>query len=223
MNVAASKVDKVIRVVLRKLANKTIQNLPSVGTISEIRLEARHLADIEDLEVGLVMRQNRPEEALGNCIHRDGTTKYHKKYQNFQITLQKLDPQELWGLHKRQQQTQMLWCMHTRTESGNWSMQCPALMTTIRRVCSQVGKGQQCHSSETSYKQSDKTFNLMSSRTGKQLLMKSRRACVSLVNSSVRCIPSLTLPKNATYIENIIGRSNQDDEDCKQSIPPSRF
>ena len=85
MNVATSKVDKVIRVVLRKLANKTVKNLPSVGTISEIRLEARHLADIE---VGLAMRKNRPEEALGNCIHGDGTTKYHKKYQNFQVTLQ---------------------------------------------------------------------------------------------------------------------------------------
>ena len=84
MNVATSKVTEVIRVVVKKMANKSSNKLSSIGTISQICLEASHLAD---LEVGLAMRENRPQDALGNCIHGDGTTKYHKKYQNWQVTL----------------------------------------------------------------------------------------------------------------------------------------
>ena len=42
MNVTTSKVSKVIRV-LKKLANKRVSKLPSIGTITEICVEARHL------------------------------------------------------------------------------------------------------------------------------------------------------------------------------------
>ena len=73
-NVSLSKVDEVIRTVLRNLAGKEIDRLPSMATKSMILLEARHLADVE---VGSAIRRCRPEDAVGNCIHGDGTTKFH--------------------------------------------------------------------------------------------------------------------------------------------------
>ena len=56
----------------------------SHSLLLEILLEARHLTDIE---LELAMKKNCPD-VLGNCIHGDGTTKYNKKYQNIQVTLQ---------------------------------------------------------------------------------------------------------------------------------------
>ena len=68
----------------KKPLAKRVLKLRGAGLISEIRLEARHL---DDIEVGLAMKENRPEDVLGNCVYGDRTTKYHKKYQNFQVTL----------------------------------------------------------------------------------------------------------------------------------------
>eukprot|EP00057_Strongylocentrotus_purpuratus_P011916 XP_011666390.1 PREDICTED: uncharacterized protein LOC105439273 [Strongylocentrotus purpuratus] len=83
-NVSLSKVDTVIRTVLRNLVGKEVSRLPSMGTKSRILVEARHLANVE---VVTAMNACRPEDAVGNCIHGDGTTKFHRKYQNFQVTL----------------------------------------------------------------------------------------------------------------------------------------
>ena len=47
-------------------------------------MEARHHADVE---VATAISACRPEDAVGNCIHGDGTTKFHCKYQHFQVTL----------------------------------------------------------------------------------------------------------------------------------------
>ena len=33
------------------------------------------------------MKSARPSDAVGNCIHGDGITKHHRKYQNFEVTL----------------------------------------------------------------------------------------------------------------------------------------
>ena len=85
MNVGMNKVNKVIRTVLNKLANKDIGRLPSNHIKSNILMEARFLADLEVAEAmkeGVTM-----DNVLGNAIHGDGTTKFHKKYQNFQVTL----------------------------------------------------------------------------------------------------------------------------------------
>ncbi|XP_033117054.1 uncharacterized protein LOC117116991 [Anneissia japonica] len=84
MNVAMSKVNDVIQIVLKKFTGKKVDRLPTLGKISQISLEARYLADVE---VALAMQANKPDDVLGNCIHGDGTTKYHKKWQNFQVTL----------------------------------------------------------------------------------------------------------------------------------------
>ena len=84
LNVSMSAVNKVIRSTLKKMANIEVGRLPSMGTTSKLVTEARVLADIE---VGLAMKEARPEDVLGNVIHLDGTTKYHKKYQNWQSTM----------------------------------------------------------------------------------------------------------------------------------------
>eukprot|EP00057_Strongylocentrotus_purpuratus_P029094 XP_011683568.1 PREDICTED: uncharacterized protein LOC105447354 isoform X1 [Strongylocentrotus purpuratus] len=83
-NVSLRKVTSVIRTVIKNLTGKNIGRLPSAGTVSRLAVEANHLATIE---VALAMKSATPEKALGNCIHGDGTTKHHRKYQNFQVTL----------------------------------------------------------------------------------------------------------------------------------------
>lgn len=83
-NVSMNKVSSVIRTVIKNLAGKCLDRLPSIGTVSKLALEANHLASIE---VALAMERADPQEAVGNCIHGDGTTKHHRKFQNFQVTL----------------------------------------------------------------------------------------------------------------------------------------
>ncbi|XP_041475676.1 uncharacterized protein LOC121424143 [Lytechinus variegatus] len=83
-NVSISKIDTVIRTVLKNLAGKEVDRLPSMETKSRILSEARHLADVE---VASAMNANRPGDAIGNCIHGDGTTKYLKQNQELQVTL----------------------------------------------------------------------------------------------------------------------------------------
>ncbi|XP_063962848.1 uncharacterized protein LOC135155998 [Lytechinus pictus] len=83
-NVSISKIDTVIRTVLKNLAGKEVDRLPSMETKSRILSEARHLADVE---VASAMKASRPGDAIGNCIHGDGTMKYLKKNRKFQVTL----------------------------------------------------------------------------------------------------------------------------------------
>ena len=82
LNVSMNKMNDVISCVVRKLGNKEIGRLPSAGMKARLMHEA------------LLLSQNQVAEAMmetdgmtsGNCLHGDGTTKYHKHYQNFQIT-----------------------------------------------------------------------------------------------------------------------------------------
>lgn len=83
-NVSMAKVSKVMKVVVKNLAGKDLRQVPSLATVSQIALEARHIADVE---VATAMSTNNLTGTLGNCLHGDGTTKYHKKYQGFQVTL----------------------------------------------------------------------------------------------------------------------------------------
>ena len=63
-NVSMNKVSSVIRMVVKNLAGKCIDRLPSIGTISKLALEANHLASTE---VALAMKAVDPQE-----IHGDG-------------------------------------------------------------------------------------------------------------------------------------------------------
>ena len=75
MNVSMSKVNEVIRIVLQKLGRKSISRLPS---------KAVHLADVQ---LGRAMLEEAdPSRVIGNILHGDGRTKYHRHYQHFEVT-----------------------------------------------------------------------------------------------------------------------------------------
>ena len=83
MDVSMNQVNNVIKIVLKKLANKNVGRLPSMGLKSRLLLEARWLSKSQ---AGMAMETEDISPYEGNCLHGDGTSKYHKKYQNFQIT-----------------------------------------------------------------------------------------------------------------------------------------
>ena len=82
LNVSMNKVNNVIKIVLKKLAKKGITKLPSVGTRSRFMSEALILAQLQVSEEML----HNIEKDTGNCLHGDGTSKYHRHYPNFQLT-----------------------------------------------------------------------------------------------------------------------------------------
>lgn len=84
MNVPMRKIDDVIKIVLNKLAQQDIDRLPSNWLKSQLLLEARGLADIQ-LAEALLEEELMPN--TGHCLHGDGTTKFHKHYQDFEISL----------------------------------------------------------------------------------------------------------------------------------------
>ena len=84
MNVSMSKVNEVIRTVLKKLTWKRLSRLPSKAVHSRLFVEVKHLADVQ---LGRAMLEEAdPSQVVGNTLHRDGTTKYHRHYQDFEIT-----------------------------------------------------------------------------------------------------------------------------------------
>ena len=84
MNVSVNKVNEVILSVLKRFTGQVPEKLPSKGIRSKLLIEARHSADTH---VGTAMLEGQDlSSVLGNTIHGDGTTKYHRHYQNFQIT-----------------------------------------------------------------------------------------------------------------------------------------
>ena len=84
MNVSMSKVNEVIRTVLKKLTGKSLSRLPSKAVHSRLLVEAKHLADVQ---LGRAMLEEAdPSQVVGNTLHGDGTTKYHRHYQDFEIT-----------------------------------------------------------------------------------------------------------------------------------------
>ena len=77
MNVSVNKVNDVIECVLNRFTGKSVEKLPSKGLRCQLL--------IEDVQVGQAMLNNLDlTSVLGNTIHADGTTKYHRHYRNFQ-------------------------------------------------------------------------------------------------------------------------------------------
>ena len=61
-----------------------MSRLPSKAVHSRLFVEAKHLADVQ---LGRAMLEEAdPSQVVGNTLHRDGTTKYHRHYQDFEIT-----------------------------------------------------------------------------------------------------------------------------------------
>ena len=84
MNISMNKVNDVIKTVLKKLAGKDIERLPTKAVHSRLLVEAKFIADVQ---VGKAMLANvDPTSILGNTLHGDGTSKYHRHYQDFEVT-----------------------------------------------------------------------------------------------------------------------------------------
>ncbi|XP_070574015.1 uncharacterized protein [Ptychodera flava] len=79
LNVSMNAVNKVITTVLSKLAKKNIGRLPSNALKSTLLVEAKHIAATQVAEAMLSSPQT--------CLHQDGTSKFHKHYQGYQVTL----------------------------------------------------------------------------------------------------------------------------------------
>ncbi|XP_065669266.1 uncharacterized protein LOC136088717 [Hydra vulgaris] len=86
MNVSMNSVNEVIKVVLNKLAKKNISRLPSAAVKCRLMQEVSILGQIQVAEAMLENNLINKNSNIGNCLHGDGTQKYQKHYQNFQIT-----------------------------------------------------------------------------------------------------------------------------------------
>ena len=79
LNVSIDKIDQVVKVILNKLAKKDIERLPSAGVKARLMQEALFLGQIQ---VGEAMLEDVSGDS-GNRLHGDGTSKYHRHFQNF--------------------------------------------------------------------------------------------------------------------------------------------
>ena len=84
LNVSINKISDVIKAVLGNMTKTDVSymRLPSDGAKKRMVEEALILAQ---LQVAEAMKENN-ELLFGNCLHGDGTSKYSRHYQNFQIT-----------------------------------------------------------------------------------------------------------------------------------------
>ena len=85
MGISMNKVNDVIKTVLQNMTSKNVGRLPSKSLKSRLVTEANCLAKIHLCEQ--MTKCADPSSNTGNCLHGDGTTKFHRHYQNFQITL----------------------------------------------------------------------------------------------------------------------------------------
>ena len=84
LNVSMNKVNDVIRVVLKKLASKEFSHLPSKGLKSKLLAEANYIASVKVAEA--MINSADFNDMVGNCLYQDGTSKFSRHYQNFQVT-----------------------------------------------------------------------------------------------------------------------------------------
>ncbi|KAI8487218.1 hypothetical protein Bbelb_350160 [Branchiostoma belcheri] len=80
--VSMNKVDGIIHTVLQKLANVSVDRLPSKGLKSRLLVEAKILGQRQIAEAII-----SGDSDIGNCLHQDGTSKFFKKYLTFDVSL----------------------------------------------------------------------------------------------------------------------------------------
>ncbi|CAC5376815.1 unnamed protein product [Mytilus coruscus] len=91
--VGQKKVNNVISIVLKKLTGKQLSRLPSAGVKSRFLIEAKRDAQKQLAEAMLNYEYDLPylndigQGHKGNCLHQDATSKHHKRFQSFQITI----------------------------------------------------------------------------------------------------------------------------------------
>ncbi len=83
-NVSLNKVNDVIKAIVGKFTKKEVSRLPSKGLLSRFFVEARYLAD---KQIGEAMLEGTDlSSCLGNTLHSDGASKFHKHYEGYQVT-----------------------------------------------------------------------------------------------------------------------------------------
>lgn len=76
-NISLNRVNDVIKAVVQKFAKKEVGRLPSKGLLSRF----------EDKQIGEAMLEGTDlSSCLGNTLHSDGASKFHKHYAGFQVT-----------------------------------------------------------------------------------------------------------------------------------------
>ncbi|MES9880650.1 MAG: hypothetical protein ABW185_07190 [Sedimenticola sp.] len=81
--ISQGKVNKVMEVVVKNLTGKTLDRLPSTGVKSRLVTEGKRVAQ---RQVAVAMLDGLEDPSVGNCLHQDGTTKFHRHFQSFQVT-----------------------------------------------------------------------------------------------------------------------------------------
>lgn len=82
-NVAMRNVGPIIQTVIQNMTGKCLNKIPSKDAACQILKEANFVAKTH---VAKEMLSGNESHLTGNCLSSDGTTKFHKKYQSFQIT-----------------------------------------------------------------------------------------------------------------------------------------
>lgn len=82
-NVAKRNIGPVISAVISNLTTKHVDRVPSKTVACQILKEANYLAKAQVAES---MLDGDHDGLSGNCLSSDGTTKFHHKYQSFQVT-----------------------------------------------------------------------------------------------------------------------------------------
>ncbi len=83
-NVSLNRVNDVNKAVVKKFTKKKISRLPSKGLLSRFFVKARYLAD---KQIGEAMLKGTDlSSCIGNTLHSDGASKFHKHYEGFQVT-----------------------------------------------------------------------------------------------------------------------------------------
>lgn len=76
--VSQKKVNSVMETVVKNLTGKTLSRLPSVGVRNRLILEAKRVAN---QQLAKTLLEDKPV-----TLHQDGTSKFHKHFQSFQIS-----------------------------------------------------------------------------------------------------------------------------------------
>jgi hypothetical protein len=84
-NISVNKMSHVIHTVLGKLAKKQPERLPSKALLSRFSIEAKILASKQVAQA--MIDGSNIAKLQGNCLHADGTTKAHRTYEGFQVSL----------------------------------------------------------------------------------------------------------------------------------------
>jgi len=88
--VSLKKINQVIQTVVQNITGKSLSRLPSTGVRSCLLIEAKRVAQVQVVNAMLEPNINSNDTYYGNCLHQDGTSKFHRHLQSFQVTIHQI-------------------------------------------------------------------------------------------------------------------------------------